>query len=124
MSSVERAQLADVDDFRLWAGAASTTVPDNLVQQCLDEAEAGLVSDVGVLTVEEIIAGSAAAVAIAKGDEQRRAANLLARRNSPEGFAGAGEDGYIPVPAGDPGSAQAVRRIRRLLGMQPVVVIA
>ena len=117
------AVLVTIPEFRAWAGATST-VPDELVQGCLDEAEAGLVADVGVATVEAIVAGSAAAVAIARGDEMRRAANLHARRSSPEGFAGSGEDGVIPIPAGDPGSPAAVRRIRRLLGMQPVVAIA
>jgi hypothetical protein len=112
------AALVTVQQFRTWAGAATQTVPDELVQMCLDEAEAGIVVDVfgpsgagSIYTIKE----DALASPIARGDEMRRAANLLARRNSPEGYAGAGDDGIITVPAGDPGSPAAVRRIRRIL---------
>ena len=55
------------------------------------------------------------ALSIAFGEEQRRAAHLLSRRNSPEGFAGAGSEGYISIPGADPGSPRAVRQIRALL---------
>lgn len=111
--------LVTIEQFRVWAGAATQTVPDELVQTCLDEAEAGIVADVfghddGSITA---ILANPRAAAIALGDEMRRAANLLARRNSPEGYAGAGDDGIIAVPAGDPGSPAAARRIRRLLGI-------
>ncbi len=110
--------LVTVDQFRVWAGAATQTVPDELVQMCLDEAEAGIIADVlGPTGVIDTIVSNAKATAIAVGDEMRRAANLLARRNSPEGYAGAGEDGIIAIPAGDPGSPAAARRIRRLLGI-------
>ena len=112
--------LVSVEQFRLWAGAAVQTVPDDLVTICLDEAEAGIVADVFGKTEGSItaIVAEPSAAAIAVGDEMRRAANILARRNSPEGYAGAGEEGIIiAVPAGDPGSAAAARRIRRLLGL-------
>ena len=110
------ARLVTVEEFRDWSGAATASVPDELVQQCLDEAEAGIVADTGILTIDEVIVVIEAGV-IARGDEMRRAANLLARRNSPEGIAGAGDDGIIAVPAGDPGSPAATRRIRRILGI-------
>lgn len=111
------ASLVTVEQFRVWAGAAVQTVPDQLVQDCLDEAEAGIVADVFGPDSGSIdtIAANPNARAIATGDEKRRAANLLARRNSPEGYAGAGDDGIIVVPAGDPGSPAAARRIRRIL---------
>lgn len=113
------AVLVDVPMYRLWAGAATQTAPDDLVQMCLDEAEAAIVVDVFGPSAGGIdtIVGNEVAADIARGDELRRAANLLARRNSPEGYAGAGDDGIITVPAGDPGSPVAVRRIRRVLGV-------
>lgn len=113
------AKLVTVEQYRLWAGAASQSTPDELVQMCLDEAEAGIVADVFGPDSGDIdtIVDEPKAVPIARGDEMRRAANLLARRNSPEGYAGAGDDGIIAVPSGDPGSPAAVRRIRRILGI-------
>lgn len=108
------AKLVTVAEFRAWAGAASASVPDELIQDCLDEAEAGIVADTGVTSIDQVIT-NLDANPIGRGDEMRRAANLLARRNSPEGYAGAGDDGIITVPAGDPGSHAATRRIRRIL---------
>lgn len=110
------ARLVTVEDFREWSGAGSSSSSDELIQQCLDEAEAGIAADVGVRSIDEIVT-VLEANAVARGDEMRRAANFLARRNSPEGIAGAGDDGVIAVPAGDPGSASATRRIRRILGI-------
>ena len=108
--------LVTVEEFRLQYGAGTASTSDELIQQCLDEAEAGIVADVGVGSIYDIVANQDVK-AIARGDELRRAANFLARRNSPEGIAGAGDDGFLTVPAGDPSSPQAVRRIRRMLGI-------
>lgn len=118
------AVLVDVAGFRDYAGIG-LQVGDDLLQAALDEAEAQLVADVGCPAVDAILAVPAA-VPIAEGDVRRRAANLFARRNSPEGIAGAGDDMIITVPAGDPGSPAAVRRIRRLLGIAAggMVVVA
>lgn len=115
--------MVTVEDFRGWAGAAYSTVPDGLAAACLDEAEAALWSDVGC-DLPMDLTSSPQAAAIARGDVLRRAANILARRNSPEGVAGVGDMGIITVPSGDPGSPAAVRRLRRILGMPPQVVIA
>jgi hypothetical protein len=111
--------LIDIPTFRAWAGAGADSVPDVLVQLCLDEAESALVADVRA-PVATITADPDAAV-IARGDVLRRTANLLARRNSPEGVAGVGDDGLITVPSGDPGSPAAVRRIQRILRIERVV---
>lgn len=117
------AVLVGEEEFRAWAGAnVPATVPGSLVAACLEEAEAALVADVGCSTVNDITSHPDAA-RIAYGDMLRRTSNLLARRNSPEGIAGVGDDGMITVPSGDPGSPAAVRRIRRYLGI-PVVVVA
>jgi hypothetical protein len=113
--------LATVEVFRSWAGAAAASVPTGLVQQCLAEAESALAADVGAPV--HVIAAHPDAVVIAVGDVLRRAANLLARRNSPEGVAGVGDLGYIQVPANDPGSFHAVRRIRRHLGIPWVLAV-
>lgn len=107
------ALLVGVDAFREYAGIGAS-VADDVLADALDEAEAQLVADVGCASVADILAVEAA-VPIAAGDVRRRAANLFARRNSPEGIAGSGDDGVITVPAGDPGSPAAVRRLRRLL---------
>lgn len=106
--------LATVPDFRAWSGANTpASVPDALIQNCLDEAESGIVADLGVGI--ETVALYAPAIAIAHGEELRRASRLLARRNSPESIAGAGEAGLITIPSRDPDSARAIQQIKALL---------
>lgn len=107
--------LVSADEFRDYSGASLSTTGDDVVVAVLAEAHAGLAADVGVDVAQ--IAAHPDARAIAVGDIQRRAANLLARRNSPEGVAGVGDMGVITVPSGDPGSPRAVARIQRLLGI-------
>ena len=108
------AVLVSTADFRLWSGAnLPASVPDSLISDCLDEAEAGITAEVG-LSISSIQL-HADAVAIARGDEFRRASRLLARRNSPEGIAGAGGEGVISIPSRDPDSAGSVRSIKALL---------
>jgi hypothetical protein len=104
----------DVAEFRAWAGAGSNSVTDTLVQGCLAEAVAGLAADLGEDPAR--VAAHPAAAAIAHGEILRRAARLLARRNSPESIAGAGELGPITIPSRDPDSARAVFAIQALLG--------
>lgn len=115
------AQLVTVDEMREYASIGTGTT-DATIQAALDEAEAALVADVGVPSVGAIGIDPAAS-AIARGDEMRRAAHLLSRRNSPEGIAGAGDDGIITVPAVNPGSANSVQQIKMLLGL-PLAVVA
>lgn len=110
--------LVDVDDFRRWAGAAVASVPDELVQACLDEAEAALAAE--VQTTIAAVAADPAAAAIGTGDVYRRAARLLARRNSPEGIAGTAEF-QVTIPVRDPDSARAVAEIRNILAV-PIVI--
>lgn len=106
--------VVSVPEFRAWAGAnVPASVSDELVQMCLDEAEAGMLADIGATLGEVTLHPHA--INIAKGDETRRASRLLARRNSPEGIAGAGAEGVISIPARDPDSAASVRQIRALL---------
>lgn len=106
--------LVDVPAFRLWAGAnIPASVPGELIQTCLDEAESGLSTETGATIA--LIQTSPPATAIAVGDELRRASRLLARRNSPEGIAGAGADGVIAIPSRDPDSSASVRQIRSIL---------
>lgn len=108
--------LVTVAEFRIWAGAnLPSSVPDVLVQECLDEAEAGIVADIGA-TVAGIQANPQA-LDVALGEEKRRANRLLARRNSPEGIAGAGADGIIAIPVRDADSQRAVWAIRSHLAV-------
>lgn len=89
------------------------SVPDTLIADSLNEAEGSLVAEVGAAI--STIASDPNALSIARGDEFRRAARLLARRNSPEAIAGAGSEGVIAIPSRDPDSAAAVRQIRAIL---------
>lgn len=117
------AKLETVAGFRGWATVnVPANVPDTLIQACLDEAEAGLVADVLCGTVDRIIT-NIDANPIGVGEVRRRAQNLLGRRNSPEGVAGVGQDGFVMIPASPPGSAIAVRQIKQHLGI-PLVVVA
>ena len=109
------AELVTVSDFRTWAGASNVSAPDTVVQQCLDEAEASILADLYV-TIDEILSLADATVT-ARGEELRRAQRLLARRNSPEGIAGAGELGWVAVPSRDPDSSWAVTRLRQQLNV-------
>ena len=109
------AVLVSVPDFRSWSGAnLPASVADTLITDCLDEAESGVVAEVGVTDITAIQV-NAAATAIARGDVFRRASRLLARRNSPEGIAGAGGEGVIGIPSRDPDSAGSVRSIKALM---------
>jgi len=115
------AVLVSVADFRLWSGAnLPASVPDSLISDCLDEAEAGICAETGVTVAA--IQLDAAATAIARGDEFRRASRLLARRNSPEGIAGAGSEGVIQISSRDPDSAASIRTIKALLLVPEAVV--
>lgn len=104
--------LVSIAQFRAWAGAASSTVPDALIQQCLDEAEAGMCADLGV-AVDDLTVSDAAA-SLATGEELRRSSRLLARRNSPEALSGQGDFAII-VPSRDPDSARTLQAIRSVL---------
>lgn len=104
--------LVTVPEFREWAGI-SDAVSDDVLAVSLDEAEAAIAADVGV-PVADMIA-SADAVAVARGEELRRANRLLARKNSPEGIAGAGLEGIITLPSRDPDSQRAVWVIQAIL---------
>lgn len=116
-------KLVDIPTFRLWAGAnVPGSVSDELVQMCLDEAESALVADVGCHIVD-VIAANLDAAPIGSGEVCRRAQNLLAKRNSPDGSAGSGEEGFISIPAVPSGSLAAVRQIKKHLAI-PIVVIA
>lgn len=101
------------DEFRAWSGAGTASVPDSLIQACLDEAVSGLVADLGVDPA--LVAADPAAAAIAHGEILRRASRLLARRNSPEALAGMGELGAVTIPSRDPDSTRAVWAIKSLL---------
>lgn len=106
--------LVSVAQFREWSGANTpASVSDSLVQMSLDEAENALLTEAG--TTIDTVLSSPAATAISKGDTMRRASRLLARRNSPEAIAGAGEAGLIIVPSRDPDSAASVRQIKAIL---------
>jgi len=108
------AALASVQDFRTWSGAnLPQSVPDSLIADSLDEAEAAIVTEVGAAI--DIILADPHSLSIARGDELRRCSRLLARRNSPEAIMGAGSEGVIAIPSRDPDSAAAVRQIRSLL---------
>lgn len=108
--------LVTVPDFRTWAGAnVPASVPDALIKQCLDEAEAGIVADVGATVAD--IEQNLMALDIAVGEEKRRANRLLARRNSPEGVAGVGDAGVIAIPVRDADSQRAVWGIRSHLAV-------
>jgi hypothetical protein len=104
--------LVAVDEFRAWAGIGAN-VGDDVIKGVLAEAEAGIAADVGA-PIYEITADESAAV-IAHGEMLRRANRLLARKNSPEGLAGAGSDGPISIPQRDPDSQRAVWSIRAIL---------
>jgi len=104
--------LVTVADFRLWSGAATASVPDELVQSCLDEAEAGLVADLGVPVTDIVAVPEAEALGF--GEEMRRASRLLARRNSPEAVSGFG-DAFITIPSRDPDSARTIFSMRAIL---------
>ena len=106
------ATLVSVAEFRSYAGAAASTVPDSLVQGCLDEAEAGLTADLGIAITE--ITPSVQATSLARGEELRRASRLLARRNSPESISGQGE-AVFTVPSRDPDSARTIWAIKSAL---------
>ena len=106
------AALVSVADFRSWAGASVSTVPDHLIQQCLDEAEAGIAVDIDS-TIDQV-QGEPRALALATGEELRRAGRLLARRNSPEGILGYGEL-VATVPVRDPDSFRTISAIRSVL---------
>jgi len=108
--------LVTVDQFREWAGVSSGSVSDEIIQVCLDDAEAGLLADLGLVDTSTIEAFPAA-VAVAFPDLLRRAQRGLARRNSPESMMGSGELGFFPVPARDPDSAQSVWRLMQILGI-------
>lgn len=110
--------LVTIAQFRAWSGAATSTVPDSLIQQVLNEAEAGITVDIDS-PIGEVL-GNPAAHALASGEELRRASRLLARRNSPEGVAGMGDLGFT-VPVRDPDSFRTVSAIRTLLGISEVV---
>ena len=117
------AKLETVAGFRAWAGTnIPGNVPDQLIQDELDEAESMLVADVRCGTVDAIIV-NLDANPIGLGEVRRRAQNLLAKRNSPEGFSGTGEEGFITIPAVPSGALSAVRQIKTHLGI-PIVVIA
>lgn len=95
-----------------------TSADDATLRAVLDEAHAELVADTRLPVARIAVVPEAAALAV--GEVVRRAQNLLARGNSPEGVLGVGELGPVPVPAGPPGSARTVQRIRRLvLGFCP-----
>ena len=104
--------LVSIAQFREWAGAATATVSDALIQACLDEAEAGLTADLG-LQVTDLMAVDQAHD-LAAGEELRRASRLLARRNSPEAISGFGEAAFA-VPSRDPDSARTLSSIRAVL---------
>lgn len=104
--------LASISDFRAFAGAAVSTVPDTLIQAVLDEAEAAIEVEVA-LPVDEILT-SQSARNLAYGEELRRASRLLARRNSPEAISGFGDLAF-QVPVRDPDSFRTVSAIRSIL---------
>jgi hypothetical protein len=106
--------LVTVQQFREWAGAnVPQTVPDSLIDQILNESESAIAQE----TQQPLTAiqGNPAALAIATGEELRRASRLLSRRNSPEGVAGMGESGLISISSRDPDSGNAIRQIRSIL---------
>jgi hypothetical protein len=108
--------LVTVEEFRAWSGAVPASVSDALIQQCLSEAESGIIADTSVTVAE--IEGSKLALDVAVGEERRRANRLLARRNSPEGVVGTGTDGLsFAVPVRDADSQRAVWAIRSHLAV-------
>ena len=119
------AVLVTVPQYRTWSGAATATISDSVIQQCLDEAESGLFADVPT-TLEEISpppwSGMSApcgpsgisAISLATGEILRRSSRLLARRNSPEGVSGYG-DIAISISSRDPDSARTIQSIRSIL---------
>ena len=109
------ATLVPVDAFRAWAGAnVPASVPDALIQDCLDEAEAGIIAETGVAIAT--IKADPSARSIAVGEEKRRASRLLARRNSPESILGAGSDGIVvSIPVRDADSQRAIWQMRSIL---------
>ena len=107
--------LVSVSEFRSYAGAGVATVPDSLVQGCLDEAEAGLLADLGIdITVIYDFPEPEEPIALARGEELRRASRLLARRNSPESISGQGE-AVFTVPSRDPDSARTIWALKSAL---------
>lgn len=109
--------VVTVADFRSWAGAnLPASVPDALIQECLDEAESGIAADTGATV--DAIESEPLALDVLRGEEKRRANRLLARRNSPEGIAGAGTDGLAyQIPVRDADSQRAVWTIRSHLAV-------
>lgn len=113
--------LVTVSQVRAYSGPTIGHLSDDVVQECLDEAEAGLIADLGVDMAAVMQHPDARHVAV--GDVKRRTANLLARRNSPEGVAGVGDMGIVPVPADDPQTSRSVLRIKRLLGIKRALAV-
>jgi hypothetical protein len=108
------AALVGIESYRMWAGAnLPASTPDQVIDDALNEAESQLAAEVGADV--DAIATDSKAVAVGRGDVLRRASRLLARRNSPEGIAGAGAEGLISVSPRDPDSANCVRVIRSIL---------
>ena len=115
------ASLVTVEAYRQWAGASTATVPDGVIQASLDEAENGMLIDVGI-TMSVLweqggvpcSPGSVSATSLATGEVMRRASRLLARRNSPEGVAGYG-DVVIGISSRDPDSARTIQALRSAL---------
>lgn len=107
--------LVDVPQFRSWAGAAVSTVPDDLIAGCIDEAEAGLGADLALVDFTTITTNPAA-LPLAEGETLRRASRLLARRNSPEAIAGFGE-AAITIPVRDPDSYRTIRALFTVLNL-------
>lgn len=107
--------LVEVADFRSWAGAAASTVPDELIQGVLDESEAGLLADLGVGL--ELVQAEPDAIPLASGEVLRRSSRLLARRNSPEAISGFG-DVAIAIPVRDPDSYRTIRALYSILLLQ------
>lgn len=103
--------LISNDEFRAWVGHAN--LPDAVVGVVVAEAEASLLADLGLTDTSEIEANTQA-LAVATGEELRRAQRFLARKNSPEGIAGGGEYG-IAVPIRDPDSQVSIWRLMELL---------
>jgi hypothetical protein len=106
------ATLATIDELRDWANAPS--VPDEILQDCLDAGEASLIADLGLRDTTDIVA-SIPATSIAHSEVLRRSQRALGRRNSPEGVAGIGEMGSITLPIRDPDSVTAMQQIQEIL---------
>lgn len=115
-------KLVTLAEYRMWMGPAlPSTTPDSIIQDALDSAEAGLVADVGCQAIDAIITNLDANV-IAREDIMLRTSNKLAKRNSPEGVAGVGEEGFITIPATPNGSQVNVRQIKKHLRISVVVI--